>query len=913
VTDSIATNAQAASSSAAEEAEPIVPARKALPGSWRAALAIFFLIAAVSRFSDLGSRPFHHDESIHAYQSNTLARDGTWRYDPAYHGPFLYYANALVYKIFGTTNTTARLLPALFGLILIGLAWPLARWIGKPAALLFAVLVLVSPHFTYFSRFIREDIYSLVFTFGTILAFRAFLETDRARWLTTAAVFFALAGLTKETVYMTAIVFLVFGAWIFLERALADPKPAAGLSKTFAGTYRWVRERWGPFFTAGLVFLVLWALGYSALGRYPQDWLAIPKAVRYWMGQHSIARIPGPWYYYVPQLLYYETATLLAALLLARRRDLRGDPLVRSVVVGTAGLTLAALTPELLGWGRTGKNLALLFVLGGVVGAIAALRLFHPRRGEAPPFLRFVVYWTFASLAIFSWAREKVPWLTVHSLLPLTILAAVALADLWADRARRQARISLAAVILLLAINASAMLLACFRYGAYDVAREPKHGEYLAYVQTTWDLVRALKDVEVASHRVPAGQPAVTVMGESTWPLSWYLRDVTVKWTGRLEAAETPVVIADWSSEGGLDKQLQDRYRATRVPIRAWWFPDDFFKRGFSEKLRWWLFHELWSQIGSQDCVFYVRKDLGGSTPLEPLRVPIQDTGIREFHEEAAAIPALRSLVSGGSSPAQFAEPRGLAADGRGNLYVADTKNSRIQVFDSNGQFLRQFGTKGPGPGQFNEPCGIAVDPQGDLWIADTWNQRIVHMSADNRFLSAIGGEENGFFGPRAVLVSRGSVYVADTGNKKIVRFDPQGRRLFEWGGAGIGPGQFVEPVGLAADAAGNVYVADTGNHRIQIFDADGKFLRQLPVFGWKDFYTEPYLAIGPSDSIFATDSSTGRIVQYDSSGALKRTWKADGEFKLPTGIAIDSFGRLSVSDRGTHRIFVWSLENVLK
>ena len=93
MTDSIATNAQAAPSSAAEEAEPIVPARRALPASWRAALAIFFLIAAVSRFSDLGSRPFHHDESIHAYQSNTLARDGNWTdatpvppdvFDPAY-------------------------------------------------------------------------------------------------------------------------------------------------------------------------------------------------------------------------------------------------------------------------------------------------------------------------------------------------------------------------------------------------------------------------------------------------------------------------------------------------------------------------------------------------------------------------------------------------------------------------------------------------------------------------------------------------------------------------------------------------------------------------------------------------------------------------------------------------------------
>src|SRR5262249_54261922 len=171
-----------------------------------------------------------------------------------YHGPFLYYANALVYKLFGTTNTTARLLPAAFGLILIALAWPLGRWIGTTAALLFAVLVLLSPHFSYFSRFILEDIYSLVFTFGTILAFRAFLDTDRASWLTTAAVLFALSGLTKESVYLMAIIFLVFGAWLFLERVLAQESLAAGLRATLQETIRWCRERWRPILTAGFVF-----------------------------------------------------------------------------------------------------------------------------------------------------------------------------------------------------------------------------------------------------------------------------------------------------------------------------------------------------------------------------------------------------------------------------------------------------------------------------------------------------------------------------------------------------------------------------------------------------------------------------------------------------------------------------------
>ena len=96
------------------------PARA--PASRQALLAVailFELLALTTRFWQLGDRPFHHDESIHAHQSYTLMKDGNWRYDPAYHGPFLYYANALVYRLLGASNTTARLLPAIFGLLLI--------------------------------------------------------------------------------------------------------------------------------------------------------------------------------------------------------------------------------------------------------------------------------------------------------------------------------------------------------------------------------------------------------------------------------------------------------------------------------------------------------------------------------------------------------------------------------------------------------------------------------------------------------------------------------------------------------------------------------------------------------------------------------------------------------------------------
>ncbi len=888
--------------------------RRRISGRVAAALLLFAALAVVSRFWALGDRPLHHDESIHAYQSWTLSRGGEWRYDPAYHGPFLYYVNALVYKIFGATDATARLMPAVFGLLLIAFAFPLARWIGKTAAAAYAVFVLSTAHFWYFSRFIREDLYSLVFTLATILAFQRFLETDRARWLLGSAACFALAGVTKENAYMTGVLFLAYGVWCLVRTAPAPEGPKPGAAA--ASTARWTAARIAPLVTAGILFLVIWAAMYTAFGKYPGDWFAIPKAVKYWMGQHAIARIPGPWWYYFPQLAYYDTAILLAAVFAFRRRDWRSDPLLRSVLVTAPLLTLyVAVRIAAPSFGGPAAIVAgALFVVGFVA---AGWVLKPPPESTLSPFLQFVAFWAVGSLAIYAWAREKVPWLTVHPLLPLTILGAIGVARLWEERQLRSARVALAAVAALLAVNTWAAYLASFRYGAHDVEKVPGHAEMLAYVQTSEDLVRSLASVEQAKARVAPGQPLITVAGEAAWPLTWYLRDVPTTWASRIEQASTPVIVADWDAEGALEKQLSAKYDAKRVPIRAWWFPEPRTEGGKSRPTlgdfaRWWLFHEIWSPIGSQDATVYVRKDLGGSGMLEPLQLAVQDTSARDYPAEAVELPPARAFGGSGAGSGQLSEPRGVASDPRGNLYVADTKNSRIAVFDGSGGFLRTIGVRGQGDGQLNEPCGVAVAPDGEIFVADTWNHRVARFGPNGEWRGPWRDAGRGFFGPRSVVLAQGSLYVADTGNKRIVRFDGEGRVAGSWGGAGTGPGQFVEPVGLAADAAGRIYVADTGNHRVQVFEGNGDFVRQFPVYGWKDFYTEPYIAVGPSESVFVTDSWKSRIAHYDVSGNLQKSFKAEG-LKSPTGITLDPFGRLVVTDRGQNRVLSWGLSDFLR
>ena len=140
-------------------------------------------------------------------------------------------------------------------------------------------------------------------------------------------------------------------------------------------------------------------------------------------------------------------------------------------------------------------------------------------------------------------------------------------------------------------------------------------------------------------------------------------------------------------------------------------------------------------------------------------------------------IIALRSLTamatflakwgSKGSDDGQFNNPRGVAVDSSGNVYVADSNNYRIEKFDSNGTFLAKWGSNGSGDGQFKYPDGVAVD-------------------------------------------SSGNVYVADTNNYRIEKFDSNGTFLTKWGSIGSGDGQFKDPYGVAVDSSGNVYVADT-------------------------------------------------------------------------------------------------------
>ena len=232
-----------------------------------------------------------------------------------------------------------------------------------------------------------------------------------------------------------------------------------------------------------------------------------------------------------------------------------------------------------------------------------------------------------------------------------------------------------------------------------------------------------------------------------------------------------------------------------------------------------------------------------------------------------------------GSGPGQFNDPTGIAVSG-GEVFVADSRNGRIQVFGLDGTPRRIIGRGGSDPGQFNAPGGVAIAPNGDLFVADFYNQRVQHLRPDGGFVRQWG--PTGEVGIRAgefnyptdvVLGPGGTLLVADGYNDRIQAFAPDGGFVRKWGGPFgmniFGPfnGWFAVVTSLVVDRQGIVFAADFYNHRIQKFTADGTF---LTAFGERgngpgQFTYVTAVAVAEDGTVFVADYGNNRIQKWRS------------------------------------------------
>jgi uncharacterized protein (TIGR03663 family) len=290
-----------------------------------AAYALLVLAALVLRLVDLGDRPFHHDESQDAYFSWTFFTEGDYEYNPLLHGPFRFYLTAAMYLLFGDSDFTARLAPALMGTLMVPLPYLLRGQIGRVGAFAAAALLAFGPSYLYFSRFAREDIYFASVSLALLVVTFRFLDHPRRYHPALISALLAVLFSIKETTFITGFVAVTFFAIVLLtpeRRRLIEPVRAVGL------------DAWGWALAA---FVGAYTILFTTFLTHPDGVKGLYTGLDYWLGQHEVGRGGEAWSFYIVLLFGNEWPVLLLGLVgwvvAFRSRSLLGGFLVWAFVV----------------------------------------------------------------------------------------------------------------------------------------------------------------------------------------------------------------------------------------------------------------------------------------------------------------------------------------------------------------------------------------------------------------------------------------------------------------------------------------------------------------------------------------------------------------------------------------------------
>lgn len=432
---------------------------------------LIVVLALATRFYDLGSRPLHHDESLHALFSWRYYMGQGYIHNPMMHGPWQFHVNALMFFLFGAGDYAARIAAALFGVIMVGLPVFLRKELGRWGALTASFLLLISPSFMYFSRFTRSDIFAITFTMILFIAIIRYMDRPRGRWLYAGSAALALLFATKEISFIVAFVFgsflLLAVLWQASRTSFAavvtygvaallvvmtlpsiinlSPMPAIPLdSPTVPNIIQFVGQTVAhPLILTLTVLTVVTVLSVAVILYLRRGWLlAVAGGVEGtsgWSPVRSLGDALGSPLPLIAAILVFAGVSVV--LFTSFFSNVAG---LGTSFIGSLGYWLAQHGVER---GRQPwfyylfliplyEPLPVLMAIGGgaFAGGHKLLQLISGRRKWQPvislqrapaPLAIFLAYWVGLSFVIYSWAGEKMPWLMLHMVLPITLLAAL--------------------------------------------------------------------------------------------------------------------------------------------------------------------------------------------------------------------------------------------------------------------------------------------------------------------------------------------------------------------------------------------------------------------------------------------------------------------------------------------------------
>ena len=939
------------------------PLAELLKLDWEKAIYLaIFLLAVVSRFWDLGTRAMSHDESLHALYSYYLYNGSGYVHNPMMHGPFLFHANALIYFLFGDTDYTARIVPAIFGVIMVISPLLLRRWLGRLGAVIASILLLISPSILYYSRYIRNDIYIAVWTMLLIAALFHFIRSRRPGWFYVGGAALMLSLATKENAYIFGFIGLLFivevvlwerlrqrdHLWLYIGFGVLSlillsigfllgrpPAEGAEAAEATAGAAKLVvalvtvvggslpimlltatllRSRhpdrssieeaaralsWRHWLTVVVIMFIIYVLLFTTFFTNPLGLgTGLFGSISYWMAQQEVQRGGQPWYYYLLLLPMYEFVPLLFS------------------VVASVYYLIRGLRPPPSPEGEEDEQ------------ALEYLDQLEERRSDAR-FVAFLLFWMLSTLFAYSWAGERMPWLVVHPALPMIILTAKFTGDLftgvdWREVWRRGG----ALLVLLLPITLFGlyMLIKLQPFQSLSVFSLQETGNWITALLVTVLLavltvmvVRRLGGrysllVSVATLLVVLSFFTVRFAWMAAYINSDYATELLFYAHGAPDVVPTMNEIAEISERTVGDKMIKVAYDSD-VSWPLEWYMREYPNRQFygetptREKL------DVPVVIAGSKNDDQVQPFLGERYHRFKRRLvwwPNQEymgltwERIRDILSTPEKREALWDILYFREYPRKTDDWYHVH-----NFYYYVRKDVAQQLWD--------YGAVPP------EALELPPDPYAethiDLNVANTWGE--------------VGTLPGQFNHPRGVAVGpEGNVFVVDSDNHRVQVFGADGTFRHEWGSQcnlaaaqgcadldgdgpmGYGDGQFQEPWGIAVDDDGRVYVADTWNHRVQVFESDGTFLYKWGEYG-QTTSGDTWLLYGPRDialdgegRVYVTDTGNKRVMVYDQAGNFLDQWGSEGilpgSFSEPVGIDVDAEGKIYVADTWNQRIQVF-------
>lgn len=287
--------------------------------------------------------------------------------------------------------------------------------------------------------------------------------------------------------------------------------------------------------------------------------------------------------------------------------------------------------------------------------------------------------------------------------------------------------------------------------------------------------------------------------------------------------------------------------------------------------------------------------------------------------EELTSEERFKIFATGVAKDARgLSKPFGVAAH-RGRVYVTDSIQNAVVMFDIPAKKFKTFGNSGPGV--LGKPLGIDVSENGEVYVVDSLAKRIVVYSPDGNYLRALGGKEY-LERPSGVAVNRDGtrLYVVDTGGvssdkHRVQVFDGlTGEFIRTIGKRGREPGEFNLPLLASVDDQGNLYVMDSSNFRVQQFNAEGEFQNTFGQVGRNlgDFARPKGIDVDRDGNIYVVDTSFGNFQIFNNAGQLlmfigDRTERNEpAKYILPADIEVDEDGRIYVVEQFFRRVDVF-------